>query len=141
MADLEQILRAQNRFMIGFDLALGTATLVAPDQTLKFVFGHREPSDDAREAFRRCGPIWLTFAAAHAVADRRGRPEDWWAVAWLRATEIGTDALWGSRSRSFNARGRRGMWFAGASNVAMAAGFARLARSRPGRRRSLLRRG
>jgi hypothetical protein len=137
MPDLEQILRAQNRFMIGFDLALGTATLVAPDQTLRTVFGHREPSDDARETFRRCAPIWLTFAAAHAVADRRGRPEDWWAVAWLRATEIGTDALW-SRSASFNSRGRAGMWYAGVSNLAMAAGFARLAHVRATRRRGVL---
>ena len=128
MADLETLLRTQNRFMIGFDVVLGTATLLAPDRTLA-VLGHREPSDDAREAFRRCAPIWLTFAAAHAVADRRGRPEDWWAVAWLRGTEIATDVLW-SRSRSFNARGRRGMWFAGVSNAAMAAGYARLARSR-----------
>ena len=138
MPDLEQVLRAQNRFMIGFDLALGTATLLAPDQTLARVFGHREPSDDARETFRRCAPIWLTFAAAHAVADRRGRPKDWWAVAWLRATEIGTDALWGSRSASFNARGRRAMWFAGVSNVAMAAGYARLAHVRATRRRGRL---
>ena len=132
MADLEQLLRAQNRFMIGFDVVLGTGTLLAPDRTLA-VLGHREPSDDAREAFRRCGPIWLTFAAAHLLADRRGRPEDWWAVAWLRATEIGTDILWSQKSRSFAARGRAGMVFAGASNVAMAAGFGWLA-SRAGRR-------
>jgi hypothetical protein len=138
MASLEDLLRAQNRFMIGFDAVLGTATLFAPDQTLR-VLGHREPSDDAREAFRRCAPIWLTFAVAHTVADRRGRPEDWWAVAWLRGTEMATDVLWSQRSRAFNARGRRGMWFAGVSNVAMAAGFARLARGR-GRPRRLLRR-
>src|SRR5215204_2782415 len=120
MPDLEQALKAQNRFMIGFDLALGTGALLAPDQTLRLL-GHREPSDDARELFRRCGPIWLTFAAAHSIAAARGRPEDWWALAWLRGTEIATDALW-SRSRSFAARGRAGMWFAGASNVAMALG-------------------
>jgi hypothetical protein len=85
MPDLEQLLVAQNRFLIGFDLALGTATLLAPDQTLRTVFGHREPSDDARETFRR-----------------------------------------------------RGMWFAGASNLAMAAGFARLAHVRATRRRGVL---
>jgi hypothetical protein len=124
--ELEQALKAQNAFMIAFDLALGTATLVAPDQTLRIVFGHDEPSDDAREAFRRCAPIWLTYAAAHTVAAVRGEPRDWWAVAWLRATEIATDALW-SRSRAFNRRGRYGMWYAGASNLAMSVGFARLA--------------
>ena len=131
--DLEQLLRNQNRFMIGFDLALGTATLLAPDQTLRVVFGHREPSDDARETFRRCAPIWLTFAAAHTVAEVRDEPRDWWALAWLRGTEIATDALW-SRSSSFNARGRRGMWFAGASNVGMALGFGWLAARRGSRR-------
>jgi len=130
--DLETLLRSQNRFMIGFDVVLGTATLVAPDRTLA-VLGHREPSDDAREAFRRCAPIWLTFAAAHTVAEVRDEPSDWWALAWLRGTEIATDALW-SRSASFNARGRRGMWFAGASNVAMAAGFGWLASQRASRR-------
>jgi hypothetical protein len=127
--DLEQALKAQNVFMIGFDLALGTATLVAPDRTLQVVFGHDEPSDDAREVFRRCAPVWLTFAAAHTVAAVRDDPRDWWALAWLRATEIATDALW-SRSRSFNARGRAGMWYAGAANVAMAVGFAKLAARR-----------
>ena len=128
MSDLATVLRLQNRFMIGFDLVLGTATLVAPDRTLQ-VLGHREPSDDAREAFRRCAPIWLTFAAAHSVAAVRGKPEDWWALAWLRGTEIATDALW-SRSQAFTPRGRRGMWFAGVSNAAMAVGYAHMASRR-----------
>ena len=126
--DLEQALRLQNRFMIGFDLALGSGALLAPDQTL-LVLGHDEPSPEARRLFQRCGPIWLTFAAAHAVADRRGEPRDWWALAWLRGTELATDAVW-SRSSSFSARGRAGMIFAGAANVAMTAGFAWLARGR-----------
>jgi hypothetical protein len=130
--DLEQLLRNQNRFMIGFDVVLGTATLVAPDRTLA-VLGHREPSDDAREAFRRCAPIWLTFAAAHTIAEVRSEPRDWWALAWLRGTEIATDALW-SRSPSFNGRGRRGMWFAGASNATMALGYGWLASRRKKRR-------
>jgi hypothetical protein len=137
-ADLETLLRNQNRFMIGFDVVLGTATLVAPDQTLKLL-GHREPSDDAREAFRRCAPIWLTFAAAHTIAEVRDEPQDWWALAWLRGTEIATDVLW-SRSSSFNGRGRRGMWFAGASNVAMAAGFGWLAARRDSKRSRVKRR-
>src|SRR5918999_1035655 len=95
--------------MIAFDLALET-----------------------EELFRRLGPVWLTFAAGHLVAAIRDEPRDWWALAWLRGTEIATDALW-SRSRAFTPRGRRGMWFAGVSNVAMAVGFAGLARQRPGR--------
>jgi len=123
--DLEQALRLQNRFMVGFDLVLGAGALLAPDKTL-LILGHDEPAPEARLLFQRCGPIWLTFAAAHAVADRRGEPRDWWALAWLRGTEIATDAVW-SRSPSFSARGRAGMIFAGAANVAMTAGFAWLA--------------
>jgi hypothetical protein len=95
------------------------------------VLGHAEPSPDARELFRRCGPIWLTFAAAHLVADRRGRPGDWQALAWLRGTEALTDVVW-SRSPGFRrpARTRATMAMAGAANVAMAAGFAALAARR-----------
>ncbi|MEA2444523.1 MAG: hypothetical protein QOJ12_1815 [Thermoleophilales bacterium] len=130
MAELEQVLKAQNAFMVAFDLALGTGALLAPDRTLGVLFGHERPSDDARELFRRCAPIWLTFAAAHAVAAVRGEPRDWWALAWLRGTEIATDALW-SRSDAFKRPGARaGMWYAGAANLAMALGFAKLAARR-----------
>lgn len=137
--DAETALRMTNRNMIVFDLALGTGALVAPDATLA-VLGHERPSPDARELFRRSGPVWLTFAAAHAVAYSRNRPEDWWALAWLRGTEVATDILW-SRSSAFSRPGARaGLWMAGAANVAMALGFARLARHRPRRRFSLRRR-
>ena len=134
----EDWLRRTNRTMIGFDLALGTGALLAPDLTLR-ALGHDEPSPDARHLFRRCGPIWLTFAAAHLVAERRDRPEDWWALAWLRGTEVATDVVW-SRSASFSRPGaREGLWLAGAFNLAVATGFGWLAHQRP-RRRSLLRR-
>ena len=125
--DLEQALRLHNRFMIGFDLALGSGALFAPDQTL-LVLGHDEPSPEARRLFQRCGPIWLTFAAAHAVADRRGEPRDWWALAWLRGTEIATDVVWARSAAVSRPGAKAGLWLAGAANVAMAAGFARLAR-------------
>jgi hypothetical protein len=128
MADLDARLRDLNRGMIAFDLALGSGALLAPDRTLALL-GHDRPSDDARELFRRCAPIWLTFAAAHTMAATRGERRDWWALAWLRGTEIATDALWASRSPSFTRPGARaGMWVAGAANVAMALGFARLGR-------------
>ena len=94
---VEEMVRSANRSMIAFDLVLGTGTLLAPDATLR-VIGHDAPSDDARELFRRCAPIWLTFVAAHVAAEVRGEPRDWWAVAWLRGTELFTDVLW-SRSR------------------------------------------
>src|SRR5687768_2281946 len=111
--------------MIGFDVALGLGALLAPAQTLN-VLGHEAPSDDARELFRRCAPIWLTFAAAHAVAAVRGEERDWWAVAWLRGTELATDILW-SRSAAFKRPGARaGLWFAGAFNLAAALGYGRL---------------
>jgi hypothetical protein len=127
MADLKDFLELQNKVMIGFDLALATGALVAPDKTLA-ALGHEPPSDDARELFRRCAPIWFSFAAAHAIAAKRGAERDWWALAWLRGTELLTDVLW-SRSAAFKRPGaRQGLWFAGLGNAAMAIGFARLAR-------------
>jgi hypothetical protein len=128
MADLEQRLRDVNKGMIAFDLVLGSGALLAPEATLR-VMGHRRPSEETREMFRRGGPVWLTFAAAHTVAAVRGEKRDWWALAWLRGTEIATDALWASRSPAFTRPGARlGMWGAGAANVAMTLGFGRLAR-------------
>ena len=115
-----------NRLMIGFDLALGTAALLAPEATLR-ALSHAPPSQDARHLFQRCGPTWLTFAAAHAVAAHRGRPEDWWALAWLRATELLTDVMW-SRSPAFQGRTPRLLLRgAGAANLAMTIGFGGLA--------------
>ena len=133
----EDWLELQNRSMIAFDLALGSGALLAPRRTLG-VLGHEEPSFDAARLFQRLGPVWLTFAAAHALAARRGEPRDWWALAWLRGTEIATDVLW-SASPGFTRPGARaGLWFAGAANLAMALGYGRHARARaatPWRRR------
>jgi hypothetical protein len=118
----EDALSGHNRFMVLFDLALGAGALSAPETTLK-VLGHERPSEDAVHLFRRCGPIWLTFAAAHALAARRGQPRDWWALAWLRGTEIATDIVW-SRSPAFTRPGARAaLAGAGISNLAMALAF------------------
>jgi hypothetical protein len=123
---LEELLRQTNRNMIGFDLALGTAALLAPTATLR-VLGHDTPSEDARHLFQRCGPIWLTFAAAHLVAERRGRRDDWWALAWLRGTELATDAVW-ARSPAVSRPGAKaGLVLAGVANLAMTLGFAHMA--------------
>ena len=125
---LDAELRKLNRNMIAFDLALGSSAILAPAQTLR-ALGHDEPSDDATELFRRCGPVWLTFAAAHLVAYRRNRSKDWWALSWLRGTELVTDILW-SRSEAFSRPGARaGLWFAGISNLAMTLGFGDLSRT------------
>jgi hypothetical protein len=124
---LEQALRITNLNMIAFDLALGSAAIAAPATTLR-VLGHDEPSPDAKHLFRRCGPIWLTFAAAHAVAAKRGRPADWQSLAWLRATEIATDALWAGSPAVSRPGAKLGLRLAGAANVAMAAGFAWMSR-------------
>jgi hypothetical protein len=123
----DDVIRLANRGMVAFDLLLGSATIAAPDATLR-VLGHDRPSADARELFRRCGPIWLTFAAAHLVADRRDRPEDWWALAWLRATEWFTDALWSSSPAVSRPGAKAGLRAAGLANLAMSAAFASLAR-------------
>lgn len=125
--DVDGALRRWNRFMIAFDLALGSATLAAPDATLKLL-GHEPPDAEARALFRRCGPIWLTFAAAHATAAVRGDRRDWWALAWLRGTEVATDIVW-SRSSAFTRPGARaGLWGAGIANLAMSLGFGSLGR-------------
>lgn len=124
---LEQALRITNINMIAFDLLLGSAAIAAPATTLK-VLGHDEPSPDAKHLFRRCGPIWLTFAAAHAVAAKRGRPADWQSLAWLRGTEIATDALWAGSPGVSRPGAKLGLRLAGLANIAMAAGFAWMAR-------------
>jgi hypothetical protein len=124
---LEEALRLTNRNMIAFDLLLGSAAIVAPAATLK-VLGHDEPSPDAKHLFRRCGPIWLTFAAAHAVAERRGTAADWQSLAWLRGTEIATDALWAQSPAISRPGARAALRLAGVANLAMAAGFAWMSR-------------
>ncbi|HEX7245662.1 MAG TPA: hypothetical protein VF245_08875 [Solirubrobacterales bacterium] len=124
---LEQALRRHNRFMVAFDLALGSGAIAAPAATLR-VLGHDHPSPDAEQLFRRCGPIWLTFAAAHALAAHRGERRDWWALAWLRGTEIATDALWAESAAISRPGAKLGLRLAGVSNLAMAAGFAWLSR-------------
>ena len=113
--------------MIAFDLALGSGALLAPSATLR-VLGHDAPSEDAKHLFRRCGPIWLTFAAAHTVAATRDTPEDWWALAWLRGTEIATDAVWAGSPAVSRPGAKLGLRLAGAFNLAAAIGFATLAR-------------
>lgn len=108
--------------MAAFDIALGTAAVAAPEPTLRLL-GHRPPSADARALFRRCGPIWLTFAAAHVVAGARGAQRDWTALAWLRATELATDALWASSGSFPRTRSRALLRGAGAANAALSALF------------------
>jgi hypothetical protein len=124
---LEEALRLTNRNMVAFDLVLGTGALLAPRATLA-VLGHERPSTDAEHLFRRCGPIWLTFAAAHALAEFRGQPRDWWALAWLRGTEIATDVVWAESPAVSRPGAKLGLRLAGAANLAMAFGFAWLAR-------------
>jgi hypothetical protein len=124
---LEDHIRRTNAVMVAFDLALGTGTLLAPATTLR-VLGHDAPSPDAEKLFQRCGPIWLTFAAAHLVAARRGRREDWWALAWLRGTEWVTDAVWASSPAITRPGAKAALRGAGLANLAMSLGFARLAR-------------
>ena len=125
---LGEAIRAHNRAMVAFDLALGSGALLAPERTLR-VLGHAQPSEDAVALFRRCGPIWLTFAAAHALAATRDRPRDWWALAWLRGTEIATDVVWSTGPGFRDAPlARAALAVAGAANLAMALAFADLAR-------------
>ncbi|WP_205698248.1 hypothetical protein [Conexibacter sp. SYSU D00693] len=116
-----------NAGMVAFDVALGAGALAAPDRTLRLL-GHTAPSPDARRLFQRCGPIWLTFAAAHAVAAVRGEQRDWWALSWLRATEIATDAVWAGSPAIPNPLSRAALFGAGAANLAFTLAFARRSR-------------
>jgi hypothetical protein len=118
-----------NRVMVAFDLALGTAAVAGPRLVLR-ALGHAPPSPDAEALMRRLGPVWLTFAAAHLVAARRGAPRDWWALAWLRGTEVLTDVLW-AQGPGFRRRpdARLVLRGAGAANAGMAVAFARRATS------------
>jgi hypothetical protein len=125
--DLDAATRHLNRGMIAFDLALGTGALLAPDATLRLL-GHAQPSPDTRALFRRNGPVWLTFAAGHAVAAVRGQPRDWWALGWLRGTELLTDVVWSSSPAITRPSARVALWAAGVGNLAMALGFGRLGR-------------
>jgi hypothetical protein len=122
MEALERYLRFLNRNMVVFDLALGSGALFAPEATMK-VLGHDEPSPDAARVFQRSAPVWLTFAAAHLVAEVRGEQRDWWALAWLRGTEIATDALWAESSAVNRPGAKLGLRLAGVANLGMAAGF------------------
>lgn len=127
----EDYVKANNVGMVAFDVALGTGAIVAPDRVLALL-GHAAPSDDARWLFRRSGPVWLTFAAAHAVAAVRGEPRDWWALAWLRATEIATDALWASSPAITRKRSRAALWGAGVANLSFTLAFAARSRATKG---------
>jgi hypothetical protein len=119
------VVRGQSALMAGVDGALAAGALLAPGRTLRLL-GHREPSEDAIWLFRRCGPIWATFAAAHVVAATRSQGRDWWALSWLRATEVATDVVW-SRSPAFE-RHRVLLAGAGAGNLAMSIAYAARAR-------------
>ena len=123
---LGDALKRWNLVMAGFDLVLGSGTLLAPRATLR-VLGHEKPSTDAEHLFRRSGAVWLTFAAAHAVAAARGAEQDWWALAWLRGTEIATDAVWSASPALTRPGARAGLRLAGVGNALMTLGFARLA--------------
>jgi hypothetical protein len=120
---LAELTERQNRGMIAFDLALGAGALLAPAATLR-VLGHDRPSPDAEWLFRRCGPIWLTFAAAHAAAARRGASHDWFGLAWLRGTELLTDVVWARSPAIRRPVSRAALNLAGAGNLAMALAYA-----------------
>jgi hypothetical protein len=72
--------------------------------------------------------VWLTFAAGHALAAGRGEPRDWWALAWLRGTELLTDVVWSSSPAITRPSARVALWAAGVGNLAMALRFGRLGR-------------
>jgi hypothetical protein len=125
--DSERLVRLTNRNMIIFDAALGAGALLAPEATLKLI-GHDAPSADATHLFRRCGPIWLTYAFAHLLAARRDGAGDWWGVAWLRGSEIATDVVWSQSPGLSRPGAKQGLWFAGVFNLLLSLGARSIAR-------------
>ena len=65
-----------------------------------------------------------TNGPAPATALDAGEQRDWWALAWLRGTEMATDALWAESPAVSRPGAKLGLRLAGVANVAMAAGFA-----------------
>ena len=122
-----RVVRGQSAVMVGVDGALAAGALLAPARTLRLL-GHRDPSEDTTGLFRRCAPIWATFAAAHVFAVTRGDERDWWALSWLRATEVATEVIW-ARSPGFTNHTQRAMLASlGAANLAMTVAYAARAR-------------
>jgi hypothetical protein len=68
--------------MLAVDLGLGAGALAVPTRTLRLM-GQANPSEDAVWLFRRCGPVWLTFAAGHALIE----------PAWSRSPVSGNAGL------------------------------------------------
>ncbi len=125
---LDGQLRQTNRNMIAFDLVLGLGRAARARRRPCGCSATTSPPTTPRSssaAAARSGspsppPTWSPTAA--------NRAKDWWALAWLRGTELATDILW-SRSPAFSRPGARaGLWFAGLGNLAMTLGFGYLAR-------------
>jgi hypothetical protein len=126
---LTRALGMQNRAMVAVEAALGAGAIAAPERTLRLM-GHEDRSAAAVREFRRFAPIFLTLAAAHALAAVRGNTEDWWALAGLRATELATEPVW-KRSAAFSTpTQRRVIAGAAGANLAMSLGLARVAARR-----------
>jgi hypothetical protein len=125
------MLKLTNWIMIGVDFGFGIAALLSPRRTMRF-FGHDNPSPDAEHLFRNSAGLWLTFGAAHTVAAARGRDEDWWALAWLRATEVLVNAVWFFSPSVTRLRPRFFLFRATFFNLILALGFRRIARAGSG---------
>ena len=111
--------------MIAFDLVLGQPRFRARP-TLR-VLGHEAPSPDAEHLFRRCGPIWLTFAAAH-TPPRRAEPSAGLVGAGLAAGDRDRHRRAVVGSAAFSAAREPGWGFAPqASSTSAGARFAGLA--------------
>ena len=92
--------------------------------------------DDSETGFRSPGPWEKCLDTTRSDLFSLHWVVSWWALAWLRGTELATDIVWSSSPAFSRPGARAGLWFAGASNLAMALGFAWLARgqAKPKRR-------
>src|SRR4051794_7719584 len=107
--------------MIGFDLLLGSTSLIAPRSTLRF-FGHEEPSPEVIAGLRRLSGMWLTSAAAHPNAERGGEAQEWGAPGGLGGSEFPAAPIWSPPPGGRRPATRPPLCFPGPANTAMTAG-------------------
>ncbi len=131
---IDRFYRAYNKLMIAIDLGFGTAALLAPERTLR-LFGHEHPSPETAQLFRNTGTVWLTFFAAHVVAERRDEQRDWWALSWLRAIEVLHNTVWAYSPSVTRPGSRARLLLTSVVNLSLTLGFAAVARGRAAERR------
>ena len=125
---LEQALRLTNRNMIAFDLILGSGGDRSPPRRRSGCSATTSPPPTPRASSSAAARSGSPSPPPTPSPPLRDEPRDWWALAWLRGTEIATDALWAESPAVSRPGAKAGLRLAGVANLAMAAGFAWLSK-------------